>query len=53
MEERIPRKQVEVSDKFKANRTRIYDYTIDTFGYFQAEHYLQLIENALSTLYIS
>jgi len=53
MEERIPRKPVEVSDKFKYSRTHIYDYSIETFGYFQAEHYLQLIENALSTLFDS
>jgi len=51
METRISRKQVELSDEFKASRTHIYDYTIDMFGYLQAERYLQLIENALDTLY--
>ena len=51
MEEGIPRKSVEVSDEFKANRTQIYDYTLNTFGYFQAERYLQLIEQSLSLLH--
>ena len=50
MEEGIPRKSVEVSDQFKANRTQIYDYTLNTFGYFQAERYLKLIERSLSLL---
>ena len=50
MEEGISRKQVELSSKFKVNRTHIYDYTIDMFGYFQAERYLQSIEEALDTL---
>ena len=51
MEAGISRKQVELSDEFKASRKHIYDYTIDMFGYLQAERYLQLIENALDTLY--
>jgi plasmid stabilization system protein ParE len=51
MEEGIPRKPVEVSNKFKVSRTHIYDYTLDTFGLFQAERYAQLIEKALDTLY--
>jgi len=51
MEERIPRKPVELSDEFKANRTHVYDYTFDMFGYFQSERYLRLVEEALSTLY--
>ena len=50
MEERISCKQVELSDEFKANRRYIYDYTIDMFGYLQAERYLQLIEESLFTL---
>ena len=50
MEEGIPCKPVEVSDEFKINRTNIYDYSVDTFGYFQAERYLQKIATALSTL---
>ena len=51
MEEGIPRKPVEISDEFKAHRTQVYDYTLTTFGYFQAEHYLQLVEKSLSLLY--
>ena len=51
MEERISRKPVEVSDLFKANRTQVYDYTFATFGYFQADRYLQKIEKVLDTLY--
>ena len=31
MEEKIPRKPVELSDEFKANRTHVYDYTFDMF----------------------
>jgi plasmid stabilization system protein ParE len=51
MEERISRKPVDLSDEFKANRTHVYDYSLDTFGYFQAERYLQKIEEALFMLY--
>ena len=51
MEKTVSRKPVEVSDEFKFHRTQIYDYTIDTFGYHQAENYLQKIEKALDTLY--
>jgi len=51
MEEGISRKPVEVSDEFKISRTNIYDYSLDTFGYFQAERYLQKIEKALFTLH--
>jgi len=50
MEEGISCKQVELSDAFKANRIHIYDYTINMFGYLQAERYLQLIEKSLFTL---
>ena len=50
MEERISCKEVELSDIFKANRIHIYDYTVDRFGFFQAERYLQWIEEALNTL---
>ena len=51
MEEGISRKQVKISDVFKTNRKHVYDYTVETFGYFQAERYLQLVEKVLSTLY--
>lgn len=50
MEGRIPCKSVEVSDEFEAHSTHIYDYTLDTFGYFQADRYQQKIEEALDTL---
>ena len=53
MEERIPRKSVEVSDNFKAHLTEAYDYTFDTFGYVQAERYIQKIEKAIDSLYNS
>ncbi|MDR3250699.1 MAG: type II toxin-antitoxin system RelE/ParE family toxin [Tannerella sp.] len=50
MEESVSRKPVDLSDKFKASRIHIYDYTVDTFGYFQAERYLQQIMQSLDTL---
>jgi len=53
MEERIPRKSVEVSDDFKAHLTEAYDYTFDTFGYVQTERYIQKTEKAIDTLYNS
>ena len=51
MEERISRKSVDVSGEFKVHRLQIYNYTIDTFGYFQAERYLHKLEEALNTLH--
>ena len=51
MEEGISCKPVEVSDEFKIHRTQVYDYSLDTFGYFQAERYLNKIEKALFTLH--
>ena len=50
MEERIPRKPYIVSENFNINRKLIYDYTIKTFGYFQAERYIQKIKKSLSSL---
>jgi plasmid stabilization system protein ParE len=50
MENEITRKQIVVSESFKANRKCIYEYSLDTFGYFQAERYNRQIEKALSTL---
>ena len=50
MGERISRKPVEISDQFIASRRHIYDYTLDTFGYFQTKRYRQLIGEALATL---
>jgi plasmid stabilization system protein ParE len=51
MEERISRKSVKVSVEFDIHSTHIYDYTLDTFGYFQAERYQDTIEKALETLH--
>jgi plasmid stabilization system protein ParE len=50
MEERISRKPFVVSKNFKASRKHIYNYTLNTFGYFQAERYLQQIKQSLATL---
>ena len=51
MEEGISCKPVEVSDEFNVHRSNIYNFTLDTFGYFQAEHYLNKLLKALATLY--
>ena len=53
MEEAIPCKSVEVSDNFKAHLKEAYDYSCDTFGYAQAERYMQKIEKTVDTLYNS
>ncbi|MDR1918876.1 MAG: type II toxin-antitoxin system RelE/ParE family toxin [Tannerellaceae bacterium] len=50
MEEGLPRKPYEVSEEFDKNLTRVYEYGIETFGYFQAERYNDTIRRALSTL---
>jgi len=50
MEERFSRKPYEVSSKFLESHTHIYNYGIDTFGYFQAEQYSRKIDEALETL---
>jgi len=50
MGEGIPRKPVEVSNKFKASRADVHNYTFDTFGYFQAIRYREKINNALLSL---
>jgi len=36
MEEGIPRKPLKVSDEFWISFADIYDYGLETFGYFQA-----------------
>ena len=51
MEEGISRKSVKVSVVFDIHSTHIYDYTLNTFGYFQAERYQDKIDKALETLY--
>ena len=50
MEESISCKPVITSNKFKASFDRIYEYSLETFGYFQAERYDQKIEKAIDTL---
>ncbi|MCL2290110.1 MAG: type II toxin-antitoxin system RelE/ParE family toxin [Bacteroidetes bacterium] len=50
MEEGVSCKPYVVSEKFKISRKHIYDYTIETFGYFQAEFYMQRIRQSLDTL---
>jgi len=43
-------KPVKVSSQFDANVPCILEYSLETFGYFQAERYKAKIEKALSTL---
>jgi plasmid stabilization system protein ParE len=50
MEEEISCKPYVVSRKFNESRESIYEYSLDTFGYFQAERYREKIKNALNTL---
>jgi len=50
MEEGFPCKPYEVSYKFLESHTHIYNYGVETFGYFQAERYSQKIDEVLETL---
>ena len=50
MEDAIPRKPYKVSEQFDAHSTEVYQYTFDTFGYFQAERYRQKIKDAVLSL---
>ena len=50
MEEKIPCKPYIVSEEFNENRKHIYEYSLEMFGYFQAERYLQKIKTSLGTL---
>ena len=50
MEKEFSRKPYVTSDEFLESRTRVYNYGIDVFGYFQAERYDQKIEKAIETL---
>jgi len=55
MEAETSRKPFEVSTDFDKSRERIYYYSLDTFGAFQAERYDKKIEKAvlaLSTWYL-
>ena len=38
------------SRSFRENRKHIYNYSLETFGYFQAERYSAKIQNSLDTL---
>ena len=50
MEEGISRKPYVVSRKFNESREDIVEYSVDMFGYIQAERYKQKIRNYLDTL---
>ena len=50
MEEEITRKPYVVTGKFRESRKCIYEYSLDTFGYFQAERYLKKINESIDTL---
>ena len=46
MEKRVSGKPVKVSEEFEASIDHIYNYSLETFGYFQAERYEQKIQKA-------
>ena len=50
MEDEITGKPYVVSREFNESRKYIYEYSIDTFGYFQAERYKEKIRKSLDTL---
>ena len=50
MADRIPCKQIKISDRFYESFEKIYDFGFETFGYFQAERYRQKIRASLDTL---
>ena len=50
MEERISHKSHDVSNQFHNSRAQIFEYGLETFGYFQAIKYDQKIEKSLFTL---
>ena len=50
MEEEISRKPYVVSREFNTSRANIYEYTLEMFGYFQAERYEQKIRQSVDTL---
>ena len=51
MEERIPCKPYIVSREFNESRKNIYEYSLEVFGYFQADLYRQKIRKSLDTLH--
>ncbi|MDR2622876.1 MAG: type II toxin-antitoxin system RelE/ParE family toxin, partial [Dysgonamonadaceae bacterium] len=50
MEESLFSKPVKVSNQFYESIDQVYEYGFETFGYFQAERYLQKIKQLLATL---
>jgi len=50
MEKEISCKPYVVSQEFNESRESIYGYTLEIFGYFQAEQYKQKIRKSLDTL---
>ena len=50
MEERLPCKPYIISREFNESRKQVYDYSLETFGYFQAERYNAKIKKSLNTL---
>lgn|SRR5690554_1622146 len=50
MESRVNQKPVVVSKIFEIHRMEIYSYSLETFGYFQAETYDHRILQSIQTL---
>jgi len=50
MEESVSGKPYITTRNFRENRKRIYNYSLEKFGYFQAERYLAKIKNAIDLL---
>jgi len=50
METEVPCKPYITSEEFEESRERIYDYSLNTFGYLQAERYREKIRNSLLML---
>ena len=50
MEREISRKPYVVTGKYRESRKSIYEYSLDTFGYFQAERYLKKINESVDML---
>ena len=50
METGVLGKPIEVSDEFEASVDQIYRYTLEAFGYFQAERYEQKIQSTIDLL---
>ena len=50
MEKELSRKPYITTRNFRENRKHIYDYSFETFGHLQAEHYSTKIQKALDML---